>query len=209
VIYNFINTGDEEAREARPEPADHFRIGVVANIRRLKGHYDLIEVARTLRNRHFAHRFYLAGNDLTAGDLRERVRREGLDDCFAELGFVSDISRFLAGVDAFLLPSYVEGLPTSILEAMHHGVPVVATNVGGVPEMVVDGESGRVVRPGDIEALANAITELSDPVTASRYARRGKQLFEEKFSKESNYARWLTLLRALEAGGSVKSAALL
>lgn len=197
VIYNFINTDEEKVRQARPAPADHFRIGVFANMRRLKGHYDLIAVARTLRDRGFPHRFYLAGNDLTNGDLRAHIRRAGLDAHFVDLGFVPDVSRFFAGVDVCVLPSYVEGLPTSILEAMLHEVPVIATNVGGIPEMIADGESGCVVRPGDIEAISDAIVKLTDAATASRYARRGKQVFEERFSKERNYRRWLTLLRSL------------
>ena len=99
------------------------------------------------------------------------------------LGGRSDVAALLSGSAVFVLASKYEGLPLSILEAMRAGLPVIASRVGGVPELIVDGVTGRLVPPGDHEALAAAMTELaSDATLRQRMGQASRERFETRFS---------------------------
>jgi len=100
----------------------------------------------------------------------------------------------LAGSDVLCLPSSVEGLPLVVLEAMAQGKPVVATAVGGTPELVVDGETGLLVPPGDAGALADALEEiLRDPELARRFGDAGRRRVLRSFSLSAMTGRVLGL----------------
>jgi sugar transferase (PEP-CTERM/EpsH1 system associated) len=105
----------------------------------------------------------------------------------------ADVPELMRGLDCFVLPSLAEGISNTILEAMASGLPVVATRVGGNPELVEDGASGRLVPAADSEALARAIVRyLGDRLTAAQHGAAGRQLAERRFSLErmvSDYAR--------------------
>ena len=101
------------------------------------------------------------------------------------LGARSDIGSLLASSSVFVLASRYEGLPLSILEAMRSGLPIIASDVGGVPELVVDGVTGRLVPPEDPDALAAAMQELADdPALRARMGQAGRDRFEAQFSMD-------------------------
>jgi glycosyltransferase involved in cell wall biosynthesis len=115
--------------------------------------------------------------------LSARVEALGLSRSFVLGGFRADVSRAFPHFDLFALPSYTEGLPCVVLEAFAAGVPVVATAVGGTPEVVDDGENGRLVPPGDPEALALTIAEaLRDGAARQAMGERGKRLVLDRFT---------------------------
>jgi hypothetical protein len=102
------------------------------------------------------------------------------------LGFREDVPRLLASLDLFVMSSRMEGLGTSIMDAMAARLPVVATMAGGIPEVVIHRETGLLVPPRDPQALAQAILKLSlDRGLAGRLARRGHEVVHEKFSAEA------------------------
>ena len=103
----------------------------------------------------------LAGEGPLRGEIEERVKSAGLEGRFRLLGLRRDVPELLRALDLLVLPSGREGLPNIVLEAMASGVPVVATDVGGTGELVIEGKTGSLVRPGDAEALARAILALS------------------------------------------------
>jgi glycosyltransferase involved in cell wall biosynthesis len=114
-------------------------------------------------------------------ELEEQARRLGLDATFH--GDVPDLRDRLRELDLFVLPSRDENLPMALLEAMAAAVPVVATRVGGVPELIEDGVSGRVVSPERVEPLATAIAELlGDPERRLSLARAGATRVAERFA---------------------------
>jgi glycosyltransferase involved in cell wall biosynthesis len=135
---------------------------IVARIDGHKGHENLLRALALLK------RSPACPMLLIVGDGSEKRRMEllavqlGLDPERARfLGYRSDIADLLAACDLFVLPSDSEGLPLSVLEAMAHGLPVVATRVGGIPELVGDGRTGLLVPPGDVSALAAALARLT------------------------------------------------
>ena len=134
------------------------------------------------------------------GDGPERPRLEalaaelGLADAVEFAGYTSDVETALARMDVFALASRSEGIPLALLEAMAAGLPVVATRVGGVPEVVADGDTGILVPSGDVHALAGAITELlNDPERRRATGQRGRERVRTHFS----HARMARSYRAL------------
>lgn len=158
---------------------------VMVSIGRLspeKGHADLIDALAIVaaRGRHIA--TVLAGDGPARADLEQRIRAAGLQDWVHLPGYIDRPARLLQDADSMVLPSHTEGLPNAALEALAMQVPVLATNVGGTPEVVVDGETGRLVPAKAPEALAAGILDfLDDRAKWQDWARRGRQTVEEHF----------------------------
>lgn len=127
-----------------------------------KSQTTLLRAMALVRSRHPSLRVWIAGE----GPLRAELLREhgelGLGESVRFLGFREDVNDLLRAADLFVISSYLEGLGTSILDAMAAGLPVVATRVGGIPEAVADGETGVLVPPSDPRALGDAILALAD-----------------------------------------------
>jgi glycosyltransferase involved in cell wall biosynthesis len=155
-----------------------------------KGHRHLVEAARRvvqeLRDAHFV----VLGDGRERRRLGEQARRLGLNGRFLFPGFRDDARQVMAQADVLALPSLTEGLPNVLLEAFAAGVPVVATAVGGVPELVRDGENGWLVPRGDSAGLASAlIAALSDPGESARRGRSGQELVWAHYTFAAQAAR--------------------
>jgi len=146
---------------------------MVAALRPEKAHETLLEAVALLDDRGRRVNVLLAGDGPRREALHQHAQRCGILDRIRFLGVRRDVARLLHASDMMVLPSYVvETLPLSVLEAMAVGVPVIATRVGSVPEVVVDGETGLLIEPGDTAALAAAMVATLDDTAAAR--RRGE-----------------------------------
>jgi glycosyltransferase involved in cell wall biosynthesis len=122
--------------------------------------------------------------------LREQVADLGLSDSVVFTGARSDIADLLAMSDVFVLPTLEDVLPTVVAEAMSAGLPVVASDVGGLPEMVVDGETGYLVPPADVVALSEACSLLlQDQEKARKMGMAGRAVAKERFDARRQAAR--------------------
>nr|MBN1857941.1 glycosyltransferase family 4 protein [Candidatus Bipolaricaulota bacterium] len=172
-------------------------IGFVGRLVREKGLLDLIQAMKHVTSEHpQAHLVVVGGEDRTGRDretpriARDLIARENLGDSIRFLGVRDDVPELLPLLDVFVLPSYREGMPRSILEAMACGVPVVATDIRGCREEVVDSETGRLVPPGDVQALSQAIRELLDhPERARWMGAAGRRRVEQAFDERDVIAR--------------------
>ncbi len=145
-------------------PDDELLVLTVANLRPEKGYDVLLDAARSIADRGVPVRFAAVGRGPLADELAARHRALGLGDRFRFLGERSDVIRLLVGCDVFVLPSRQEGLPVTLMEATSTGTAIVATAVGGVPQVITDGVDGLIVPPGDPEALADAVERVAtDP----------------------------------------------
>jgi L-malate glycosyltransferase len=161
-------------------------VGTVARI--AQEHKDLptfYKVARLVTQRVDDVRFVIVGEG--HGDLLERAKQEvarlGLTDRVVFTGHRNDLLNVYASFDLFLMTSFTEGLPNTVLEAMAMEVPVVSTAVAGVKELVIDGETGILRQIRDEEGLSDAvITMLSDPELSRRFSKAGRKLVEERFN---------------------------
>jgi glycosyltransferase involved in cell wall biosynthesis len=130
-------------------------------------------------------RFVIAGDGNNRRELEEYAATLGLASKALFTGFRTDLAKILPEAAVSVLPSLSEGLSNSLLESMAAGVPVVATNVGGNPEIVEDGISGLLVPPRDSEALATAmIRVLTDTGLAARFGLAGRNRVREMFSMQ-------------------------
>lgn len=125
-----------------------------------KGFHILIDAIPAVLAQAPNARFIICGDGVQRPELERQVGSLGLKDVVVFAGFRNDLDSWMPNADLFVLPSFTEGLPNVLLEAHASGVPVVATAVGGTPELVVDSETGILVSPGDRPALAAGITRL-------------------------------------------------
>lgn len=147
-----------------------------------KGHRTVLEAARLLP--HVT--FLLAGDGPMRQDLEGKATQMGIADRVHFLGFQADMAALYAQCDIVCLGSLFEGFPLSVLEAMAAARPVVAGRIPGIDEIVVDGETGLLVQPGDPTALAAALERLfRDPVHAAALGTRGRKRVEREFSAEA------------------------
>ncbi len=161
-------------------------IGMISVLRSWKGHLMLLEAAALLRKKGDI-RVAIAGEGPMRQDLPGMIALLGLTDCVTLLGHRADVPNVLASLDVLVLPSYAhEGIPQIILQAQAMARPVVATRIGGIPEVVEDGKTGLLVEPRDAKALAEAIGHLLvDPPFARGLGQAGRAQIEAKYSLDA------------------------
>ena len=125
--------------------------------------------------------------------LRSKASELGLEGHVSFFPFTREPAQIFEVIDILLLSSlYKEGLPNVILEALSMGRPIVATRMAGVPEAVIDGETGWMVEPGDVEGLTRAVTKLwRNPTECRRMGRAGRRLAETRFDKRHQFDAFL------------------
>jgi glycosyltransferase involved in cell wall biosynthesis len=156
---------------------------VVANLRPEKGHDVLIDAASEVLRRFPDARFELVGGGAERAALAARATERGVAHAFTFLGHRDDVPERLATADMFVLPSRSEAFPNALLEAMAAGLPVVASSVGGVLELVENGRNGFLVPAGNAFALADRICRLmADPSLGRRLGVAARADVEARYS---------------------------
>lgn len=182
VVYNPSSTYDGSiTRKSNIKPVLLF----MGRYGQRKGTNDLLKAARMLEPGSFLLKMY---GDGEVDEVRSFVENNGLTDSVEVNGWVDHggVSGVYDSADILVLPSYAEGLPMSVLEAMGRGLPVVSTGVGGIPEAVLDCDNGYIVAPGDIVKLSERLSLLiKDRELRERMGKRSLQLAGERFSAES------------------------
>jgi L-malate glycosyltransferase len=184
------------------------RVIVVANLRPEKGHDVLIEAAANVLLRYPDARFDIAGDGPEGRRLAERTRALGVEHAFTFLGHRDDVPSCLAAADIFVLPSRSEACPNAVLEAMAAGLPIVASAVGGILELITDNRTGLLVQPDDPPALCRRICELmADPSRASQIGSAARAEAQSRYSFERMVEAFDRLyLRELTARGVLSDA---
>lgn len=191
---------DHPAR-ARPEAPGPLRVAMVARFDAPKDHLTLLRAVAGIAD---SLDLVLVGNGPRHEAIREEVARLGIHQWVTFAGARTDVAELLAQVHAFVLSSRWEGLPLTVLEAMRAGLPVVASDVGGVREAVVDGVTGFLVPPGDPDALRDRLRRLAgDPELRRRLGAAGRKRYESLFTLSTMVDRTVGVYReALAAGAS-------
>jgi glycosyltransferase involved in cell wall biosynthesis len=174
----------------------------VSNFYPYKGHEELVDAASRIVPAFPNVVFLLAGRDSgTMEATRARVRERGIGGSVRFVGSRTDVPDLLRASDFFVHPSRTEGFSNAILEAMAAGLPVVACDVGGNPEAVVDGETGRMVPSRDAAAFASAIAELlADPEKRKAMGEAGRHRAAERFSLDRMVGEMESLYDSLAGG---------
>lgn len=188
VVYEGVKdrppqAGGREALRALGIPSHALVIGNVAALTDHKDHATLLAAAANVVERLPEARLVILGDGELRRALEAYAAQLGLGARCLFLGFRTDLDLLIPAFDVFCLSSHMEGLGTSLLDAMCFGRPIVATASGGIPEAVEDGKSGALVPARNSEALARALLELlASPERRAAFGAAGRRLFEQRFS---------------------------
>lgn len=196
VIYNYIDDFELNFSEINIEKNDTINIGVLSNIKEGKGFDDLILIVKKLQSYNLkSFKVIVGGRDLTNGRIIEKCKEYNVLDSINFLGYVEDKKSFFQNIDIFLLPTYWEGLPTSILESMYYGKPVISTKVGGIPELISHEYNGLLSTPGDIETFVEHVIKLCNSSSLyNKFRSNSIEILDFKFTKSRIIDKWLEIL---------------
>jgi glycosyltransferase involved in cell wall biosynthesis len=190
-IYHGINLKQFDGRANRAAlkefgiDPDYAIVGTIGRLSRQKAQDDFLRAAAKVKEVVPKSKFFIVGEGEQRQELEDLAKHLGLQPDVIFTGYRSDVPELLRAFDVFVLPSIFEGLPLTILEAMAMTKPVVATRVDGVPEAVVDGETGTLVTPRDPAALASAIISLlQNPAMAQAMGQAARHRVETMFRQE-------------------------
>jgi glycosyltransferase involved in cell wall biosynthesis len=212
IVHNAIPAG-WGARACEPREAASLRartgIGpekkvllIVGRLSREKDHLTLLEAIRQLPSDLAVH-LVVVGDGPERPRIEERVRQLNLGERVTLTGHQSSAEPWYGIADVAVLSSLSEGSPNALLEAMATGIPVVATAVGGVPEIVTDGESALLVQPGDPGQMSEALARiLTEPRLAGRLKKRSLELIPERYEPEARARKLVAIYRSLAANQS-------
>ncbi|MCD5390701.1 glycosyltransferase [candidate division NPL-UPA2 bacterium] len=173
-------------------------VGTVGIIRSEKGHFHLIKAIQQVLEVKPETRLLIVGDEPKGDTVRRQIKELGLEKQIIMTGLRDDIPQVLAALNIFVLPSLREGVPQAVAQALAMKKAVVATAVGGVPELIENERTGILVPPQDVEALSEAMVELlDDREKARRLGENGRRFIEEKFSLEGMVEKIESLYRDL------------
>jgi len=182
-IHRFIEGAKQRTRKSKELgiPADSLVIGYVGWLIPIKGVTHLVNAMARVVEQHPKSILVLVGKGDEKGEeeikLKEQVERAGLADKVRFLGWRPDVDEIMGCFDIFVLPSLNEGMGRVLVEAMAAGLPIVASRVGGIPDLVKDGRNGLLVPPADASALAKAISDLlAEKKNRNRMGKAGKKM---------------------------------
>ncbi len=203
-IYNGVSLAPEPAPPRRRQPP--FRLLALGRLVPKKGYAVLLAACRLLAREGFDFHLTLAGDGPERQQLRRLIGRYGLQGRVALPGFVPhrEVPHLFREADLFIMPSLItpsgdrDGIPNVVLEALLHEVPVVASEISGLPEVIRPGATGWLTRAADPESLARAVQEAAaDPREARRRALAGRDLVAREFDSRRNYTRLKALFDGL------------
>jgi glycosyltransferase involved in cell wall biosynthesis len=177
-------------------PEDAFVVGTTGRLTAVKGHIHLLRAAASILKQRKDIIFLLLGDGELHDDLRNYAEREVIVRNVRFLGWRSDVASALSAFDVFVFPSLNEGMGKAIVEAMAMGKPVIASDVGGIPDLIVHGENGLLVSPADSEALANAILDLYENPDKRKIMGEAGRLIVAKYSVDAMLRKIEELYRA-------------
>ena len=163
-----------------------------------KGFVDLVYVAKESKKKKLPVNFVLFGDGPLRSLIHKTIIQEDLEEQFYLPGFSTKLDNILPSCDILLIPSYTEGIPNILLEGLAAGVAVVATCVGGIPDLITDGRNGFLVQPGDVATMSKRIELLTnDKQLRSTFNKAGRMLVESGFSFDLQAEKYRALFHQI------------
>ncbi len=208
VVVNGVDAALAEHAAALPTPKPPkggLTVLYLSNIMETKGYAYVLEAAKLCQERGLPHKFVLAGGltESSTVDPNEYIAEHGLQNAeFVGPAYGDDKLALLASADAFTLPSFypTEGQPISILEAMHYGLPVITTTIGGISDVIVDSEHGVIVQPRSAADIVDAVERLAaDKKLHRAIIKRNQRDARELYTEQAHGAAMLEVLDGVAA----------
>jgi glycosyltransferase involved in cell wall biosynthesis len=173
-------------------------IGFFGRVSAEKAPFDFLHIAKKIHSQFPDARFVMAGDGPDLEAVRAMIRKLGLEDVVHAAGFVPGVHDWMDACEFTILCSKIDGMPLAVLEAQALGKPVIASRVGSVPEMIVDGESGLLCEPGDLEAFASAALRLlRDEELRRRMGAAGREHIHSEFREEIMIEQYFRLFERI------------
>jgi glycosyltransferase involved in cell wall biosynthesis len=198
-LSTYRNLGSDRIAEAKNPPL--LKVLYLGYMGKSKGSFDILEAARGTMSKNIPVIFDLVGEDVSPGEveqIKQQIAQTGLRNVVTLHPTASDIKKidFFREADIFIYPSYSEGMPIAVIEAMACGLPVIATRVGGLPDLVTDGFNGILVDAGRPDQLVNALETLSrKPDLRFSMQVNGYQLAFDEYEIEKHVTRLVAIYR--------------
>ena len=198
-LQKFTNqTRNNELRKSFGFNGNHKIIGTVASLTEEKGHIYLIEAALQVIYKYPECRFLIVGDGGQRKFLEGKTADLGLTDKVIFTGSRKDVPEILSMLDAFLLPSLKEGLPMALLEAMAAKVPVIASSVGAIPDVIKDGMNGMLIPPKNSDAIAKVIAiMLSNGDSTKEMAQKAFEKVRDHYSSKQMADKYLAVYKEM------------
>lgn len=182
-LQKFSRFSGADVRREFGLPEDRLLIGIVGRLHEQKAHGDLFQaLTRLAQVRDKPLNCLVIGTGDLQDVLKQQVKDLGLDDCVIFTGMRTDVPRLVAALDVFVMSSHWEGLPIALLEAMASSKAVLCTRVGGIPDVVTDGDNGLLVEPRDVPQFAKRLDDLlQDPALRTRLGQRARETVIARF----------------------------
>ena len=194
VVFNAIECRPLEEVPAKGRPGRPLQVVAAGRLSREKGHDVLLRAVAGIKDDAPPFEVSLYGHGPEEVNIRRMIAELGLQSVVRLCGFVDDIKPVFREADLMVLPSRSEGMPNVILEAWSQGLGVLSTAVGGVPDMIVDSDSGLLASPDDPVALGEKLlAALADPGRLQQFGERGYEIVREQY----NYERQAELLTSI------------
>ncbi len=185
TVYEGIDTGwiDAQVPVLLPHCKNFLIVGTVAHLSHEKGHVDILKAVSLIRHRCPDTCYVFVGEGVMREQLEEQARHLGVSDIVHFTGFRKDSEALMKNFDIFCLPSLSEGLSSAIMSAMACSLPVISTNVGGIPELVIHGKTGLLTEPSAPDQLADSLYRmLTSPEERIRFGSEGRKIVETRFT---------------------------
>ena len=195
LVFNAIDLQEPPKRELAEET---LTLGVIGRFSPEKGQDVMLDALPDVIAQHPHLKLRIIGDGQERAALEERAQQLGVFEQVEFTGWRSDMPTQYAQLDALVLSSRSEGLPFAVLEAMSYGLPVIATRVGAIDQVIKEAETGWIVEPGDPEALANGINSaLADLTEFARVGAEGRASLHPRFSPDERARTMLALYTGL------------
>ena len=197
LLYNGVDTDKFNPESSTPEdrkallatydiPEHHTVIGAVGRLDRIKNLSGLIQAAPQILKNFPDTTFLIAGEGAEKQNLSAQAKKAGLENHVVFTGFVNNMPKLMHSIDILAHTALSEGVPNVVLEAMAMGKPVVATEVGGVPELIIHEKNGLLIPPDDAETLAHTLCDvLKNPQKQTALGRAARHHAETTFNREA------------------------
>ncbi|QDX27463.1 glycosyltransferase family 4 protein [Sphingomonas suaedae] len=198
LVHNGVKPFAGSAGGALPGPVARHHVGMIGHLLDYKGWDDFLRVAKVLSDDGHDVAWHIVGEGPERASLEAMARDFGIADRVLFHGLLHDVTPVLAALDLFLFTSHREGLSVAVLEAMSAGLPLVATDVGGIADQVIEGENGFIVPDGDVAAAAARVCMLvTDDALRERMGAASRQRMEAHFSEQAMLSNYTALYRQL------------
>ena len=180
----------KEIRKQFGIPLESQVIGTVGRLDLEKGHHILLEAAKIVIQKNPSTFFVIVGDGYLKNDLKSRAEQLKIEDHILLPGIIKEVPKILSVFDVFVLPSLTEGLPMALLEAMAAKKPVIASRVGAIPKVIIDNETGILIKPGNANELSKAVIDLlqdkfkADLITKNAYNKIVQEFSSSRMAKQ-------------------------